>query len=136
MKDIGIDYNLSPAELKLAQKLVPELYNAETIGPMAVIRDWEQDFVNDMKRKFGFIVRAKPFKKTTYSNGKVGENAAKGTKEMYGIHSPLFGTDWLDDNAFADRYSCECGKMIGKIFKGRKCPECGTKVEFIDVNLI
>lgn len=134
MKDIGIDYNLTPAELEIAQQLVPELYNAETIGPTPVIRDWEEDFKNDMKRKFGFIVKAKPFKKSNYAT-KNGEVTSKGTKEMYGIHSPLFGTDWLDDNAFADRYSCECGKTIGKIFKGRKCPECGTKVEYVDIDL-
>ena len=134
MKNIGIDYNLTPKELELAQQLVPELYNAETIGPMPVIRDWEADFENDMKRKFGFIVSAKPFKKNP-KNDKSSEPSAKGTKEMYGIHSPLFGTDWLDDNAFADRYSCDCGKMIGKVFKGRRCPDCGTKVEYVDVNL-
>ena len=63
MKEIGIDYDLTPKELDLAQELVPELYNAETIGPLPVIRDWENDFELDMKRKFGFVVKAKPFKK-------------------------------------------------------------------------
>jgi len=60
---------------------------------------------------------------------------SRGIKEMYGIHSPMFGSDYQDENAFAERYSCECGSTIGRIFEGRVCQKCGTKVKFVDVDL-
>ena len=132
MKNIEIDYTLTPEELDMAQRLVPEIYNAKTVGPLMEVMDWEEEFHSDMKSKKGFVVKSKPFKKKT--RDKEGKIITKGTKEMYGIHSPLFGTDWLDDNAFADRYSCSCGELIGKLYKGRKCPKCGTKVEYRDVD--
>ena len=39
--------------------------------------------------------------------GKTDKNEEPG---YYSIHSPLYGTDWGDDNAFEDRWSCKCGK--------------------------
>lgn len=61
----------------------------------------------------------------------------KGDKEekaMYGIHSPLFATDWEDENAFAERYRCKCGNLIGRVYEGDVCSECNTEVKFRDVN--
>jgi hypothetical protein len=81
----------------------------------------------------GFIVKAKPFKEKI--KDKDANVMSRGIKEMDGIHSPRFGTDWLDDNAFADRYSCKCGHLIGRVFEGRKCSECGTKVKYVDSDL-
>ena len=133
LSDIGIDYGLSENELVLAQDLLPEFYNYETVGPRAVIRDWNKDFRDDMNTGNGFVVKAKPFKKRI--KDKDSNIMTRGIKEMDGIHSPRFGTDWLDDNAFADRYSCKCGHLIGRMFEDRECPECGTKVKYVDVNL-
>ena len=80
----------------------------------------------------GFVVKSKPFKKKL--KDKDGNILSRGLKEMYGIHSPLFGSDWQDDNAFAERYSCECGSQIGRIFEGQVCPHCGKKTKFVDVD--
>ena len=133
LDDISIDYGLNEGELVLAQDLLPEFYNYETVGPRPVIRDWEHDFRVDMNSGNGFIVKAKPFKDKI--KDKDANVMTRGIKEMDGIHSPRFGTDWLDDNAFADRYSCKCGHLIGRVFENRRCPECGTKVKYVDVNL-
>ena len=56
---------------------------------------------------------------------------------MYSIHSPLYGTDWKDENAFEDRYSCKCGHLIGRRHMDAEeiCPVCRTPVRFIDTNL-
>ena len=130
---IAIDYDLTPEDRRLAQDLIPEFYNVETVGPVALVRNWREDFETDMKLGKGFVVRAKPFKKKL--KDKDGNIMSKGVKEMYGIHSPLFGSDWQDEHAFADRYSCECGDLIGRIFEGQRCPKCGKKVKYTDVDL-
>jgi hypothetical protein len=130
---IAIEKDLTPQELELARELLPEYYNSNTVGPTPKIRDWEQEFQEDLITGNGFIVKAKPFKKKI--KDKNGDILQKGIKEMDGIHSPRFGTDWQDENAFADRYSCECGNLIGRVYNGRKCPKCGTKVQFVDVDL-
>ena len=57
------------------------------------------------------------------------------TKSEFGIHSPKFGSDWSDDDAFAERYRCKCGEMVGKVYEGETCPICHTKIEFKDVDL-
>lgn len=55
----------------------------------------------------------------------------------YSIHSPLYGTDWKDADAFEDQYSCECGKYTGARYmtKGFVCEKCGKPVQFIDTDL-
>lgn len=55
----------------------------------------------------------------------------------YSIHSPLYGTDYSDENAFEDRYSCPCGYLMGKHYKDNHtvCPKCGEKVEFVDIDM-
>jgi len=65
------------------------------------------------------------------------EPAVKGKdqKSMYGIQSPLFCSDWSDEDAFAERYTCECGEMRGKVFEGETCPNCHTEIKFKDVDL-
>lgn len=50
-------------------------------------------------------------------------------KSLYGPQSPLYGTTYEDENAFMERYRCECGSFIGLQFEGETCPICGTKVE-------
>lgn len=59
----------------------------------------------------------------------------KQRKYIDGIHSPLFGTTWEDEDAFRERYSCECGYRTGSVYEGEICPECGTKVGYVDVDL-
>lgn len=56
-------------------------------------------------------------------------------KSYYGPQSPLYGTTYGDDKAFAERYRCECGEFTSRQFEGETCPHCGTKVEFKDVDI-
>lgn len=130
---IEIDYDLEPNELDLLEHLLPEFYNPFTVGPRFRDLNWEKEFKKDMILHHGFVVKTRPFKKKI--KDKDGNILSKGIKEKYGIHSPLFGTDYSDDNAFAERYSCECGNVIGRVFEGTTCPKCGTKVKFVDVDL-
>lgn len=125
--------DLEPNELDLLTVLLPEFANTSTVGPRFRCMNWEEEFTADMITKKGFVVKTKPFK--TKIKDKKGAIMAHGIKEKYGLHSPLFGTEWSDENAFAERYSCECHEMIGKLYEGETCPKCCTKVTFIDVNL-
>ena len=56
-------------------------------------------------------------------------------KSLYGPQSPLYGTNYEDEQAFAERYRCQCGEFKGRMFEGETCPLCGTKVEFKDTNI-
>jgi DNA-directed RNA polymerase beta' subunit len=59
----------------------------------------------------------------------------KEEKSMNGIHSPRYATDWEDEDAFAERYSCKCKELKGRVYEGEVCKICGTEVKFRDVNL-
>lgn len=85
--------------------------------------DWDRERIQQLRSGVGFKITQK---------GKTDKDLKPG---MYSIHSPLYGTDWGDDHAFEDRYSCQCGNLIGKSFLGKTCPACKTKVEFVDIDL-
>lgn len=59
----------------------------------------------------------------------------KGNKIYDGLQSPEFGSDYGDEHAFSERYSCECGRYIGKMYEGQICPECGKEVQYNDSDL-
>ena len=59
----------------------------------------------------------------------------KNEKVEDGLQSEFFGSDFGDDNAFAERYSCKCKKYIGKMYEGMYCEKCGTYVEYNDADL-
>ena len=46
---------------------------------------------------------------------------AKKEKNYDGLQSEFWGTDFGDDNAFQERYSCKCKKYIGKMHAGLVC---------------
>lgn len=135
LKDIKIDYTLSPTDLDLNLELLPEFYNVASVGPRLRVMDWHKSFYVDMITNKGFIVKTKPFKKKKKIDRD--GNILKGLKEkeMDGIHSPRFGSDWQDENAFAERYRCTCGETIGKFYVDQICPSCNSKVKFVDVDL-
>lgn len=60
---------------------------------------------------------------------------AKKEKNYDGLQSEFWGTDFGDDNAFQERYSCKCKKYIGKMHAGMTCEQCGTKVEYTEVDV-
>lgn len=67
----------------------------------------------------------------------IGKTDLKLSPGLYSIHSPLYGTDFQDENAFADRWSCKCGDLQGYNYADGKtiCKKCKTKVEFVDIDL-
>lgn len=59
----------------------------------------------------------------------------KNQKNPRGLQSEKFGSDFGDDNAFKERYSCMCGSLMGKYYSGQVCPQCGTMVQYNTVDL-
>lgn len=55
---------------------------------------------------------------------------AKKKKAWNGLQSEFFGTDFGDENAFQERYSCDCHRYTSKIYNGMTCEYCGTKVQY------
>lgn len=117
-----IEDGMTASDIKLLEKLLPEYYNPDTLGCRTEEINWDEEFKSDILTGKGFIAYERPFDKTRKKN-------------MNGIHSPRFGTSFEDDNAFAERYRCQCGNMIGKIYEGETCKDCGTKVQFVDTDL-
>ena len=85
--------------------------------------DWNMECRLDLFTNNGFRITEKGKTDTQHQPGK------------YSIHSPLYGTDYSDESAFEDRYSCTCGKRVGASYKNTKCPFCGDTVEYIDIDL-
>jgi hypothetical protein len=91
-------------------------------GTQLIKLNWDEECENDFMTGRGFEITQ------TVIQG-------RDTKSENGIHSPKFGSDWSDDDAFAERYRCRCGEMVGKVYEGETCPYCNTKIEFKDVDL-
>ena len=87
--------------------------------------DWDQMYKIHLESGQGFRIT---------EIGKTDVNVSPG---LYSIHSPLYGTDFQDDHAFADRWSCECGGLQGMNYAdGRTlCSKCHKPVEFVDIDL-
>ena len=66
-----------------------------------------------------------------------GKTDANNEPGLYSIHSPLYGTDYGDENSFEDRYSCKCGYYQGKHHMDEHsiCPKCKTMVKFVDIDM-
>lgn len=84
------------------------------------IIDFDAECKKDIDAGNGFIISAP---KATNK---------KDMKSPDGIYSPRFGQKIGDQNPFADRYSCECGFLKGRINHSIECPQCHTKCRFID----
>lgn len=124
-KTVFDDDNFDSGSLDMIEQMLLPYFSREELdlGPRLEELDWTKEFETDMITKRGFIVKAKAF------------DRLKSKAEDDGIHSPRFGTTWSDDNAFAERYRCSCGFLIGKLYEGEICPHCHTKVEFVDIDL-
>ena len=59
----------------------------------------------------------------------------KSEKVWDGLQSEFFGTDFGDDAAFSERWSCKCKRYIGKMYKDKICERCETPVEHVDIDL-
>ena len=66
---------------------------------------------------------------------KIDKFTKKTEKVWDGLQSEFFGTDFGDDAAFQERWSCKCKKYIGKMYKNKICENCGDPVEHVDIDL-
>lgn len=88
-------------------------------------RNWDEDFYYDIINGDGFII-TEPAKVNLDGSDQ---------KSLYGADSPLYGTSYEDENAFIERYRCQCGEFRSRQFEGQMCPICKTKVEYRDSNI-
>lgn len=67
---------------------------------------------------------------------KKADKFTKKTEKVYdGLQSEFFGSDFGDDSAFAERWSCKCKKYIGKMYRNVHCEVCDSDVTFHDIDL-
>ena len=85
----------------------------------------ETECFYDLINGRGFLISEPPF-----------SDIDKSVRNMDGPRSPRYGTTYGDTNEFMDRYRCKCGRYIGAAFEGETCPECGTKIEYKDVDIM
>lgn len=77
--------------------------------------NWEREMESDLSNKLGFVIREKAFDKEE--------------KNMYGMHSPLFGTEYEDDEG-TDDFRCDCGRLSSRLHEGEECIFCHSKVRY------
>ena len=89
--------------------------------------DWDVLYYTDMSRGNGFVIDEPAI--ISFDNTK--------KKTMYGAQSPLYGTTYDDEDAFIERYRCECteGGLKGKLYEGEICPKCGKKVKYKGIDI-
>lgn len=87
--------------------------------------NWDVEFYRDIFENNGFVI-TEPAEFITDEGKK---------KSLYGPRSILYGTSYEDENAFIERYRCNCGEFKGRMFEGEECPFCHSKVESKDVNI-
>lgn len=103
---------------------------------------WDDECRIDLLTEKGFVIKERAFQKKKKQKNQDKDKDEKETrkdekkvKSKTGIHSPKFGSDWGDDDAFEERYSCKCGHLKGGGHKGEECDVCGTVVVYVDIDL-
>lgn len=88
-------------------------------------RNWDVDYYLDLMNGTGFQIT------------EPAEVSLDGNKEkaLYGPQSPLYGTNYEDEQAFIERYRCKCGAFTSRQFEGEICPICHTKIEYKDADI-
>ena len=59
----------------------------------------------------------------------------KHQKNYHGLQSEFFGSDFSSDEAFKERYRCNCGRYMGKSHNGDYCKLCDSYVQYHDIDL-
>lgn len=98
------------------RKLVAEL----------AIKDWEKYYHHTMDNNIGFHIT---------SNKSISKKNNKRERDINGIYSAHYGTTWGSEEAFSDKYTCECKESMGKEHEGELCPICHTEIIYRDANL-
>lgn len=87
--------------------------------------NWDAEFLHDMKNGEGFVISEPP---TLNIDDKT-------YKPLYGPRSELYGTTAEDEDAFAERHRCKCGKIYGRMNDGEFCTRCNSYVENRGLNI-
>ena len=87
--------------------------------------NWDTEYLSDIIHKQGFLI-------TEPATFQVDETKQK---SLHGARSTLYGTNYDDENAFIERYRCQCGTFTGRVFEGEMCPICKSAVKFEDTNI-
>lgn len=82
-------------------------------------KSWDVLFYKDIMDGEGFII-SEPAQVKIDKEKK---------KSLYGPQSPLYGTTYEDEDAFIERFRCDCGRFKGRQFEGEECPFCHTKIQ-------
>ena len=85
----------------------------------------ETECMYDLINHRGFLITEMPF-----------SDIDKTIRNVDGPRSPRFGTTFGDNNEFSERYTCSCKRSIGAVFEGELCPDCGTPIEYTDVDIL
>lgn len=92
---------------------------------MLMINDIDKEAEQDLKAGKAFIV---------YEEIK-NKKSTDGSYNKGGIRSDFFYSEMSSENAFKERYSCDCGYLIGKSHESSLCPYCKTSVRLVDIDL-
>lgn len=90
------------------------------------ILDARLEYIKSIKYDNGFEIT---------SSDNIQKKKPKSIRLDDGIFSRKFGSTWGDDDAFTEKYRCECGKYKSTFNNNRICDNCGTKVQFVDDDL-
>ena len=97
----------------------------EKNGFMLQITNIDQEAELDLKAGKAFIVY-EPIKDKKTTDGSYNKG---------GIRSDFFYSEMSSENAFKERYSCECGYLEGKSYESSICPYCRKNVRLVDIDL-
>lgn len=78
----------------------------------------DQERIDDLRRGKGFVI-TEPI------------SIKKDVKDYNGIFSTRFGQTLQDLNPFANRYSCPCKHLQGRVYVNQKCPICDGVVKYV-----
>lgn len=87
--------------------------------------NWNAEYISDLMSGDGFPI--------TEPSGVSIDGVSK--KSLFGASSPLYGTTYEDENAFIERYRCDCGEFKGRQYEGEECPICHTKIRERENNI-
>lgn len=63
------------------------------------------------------------------------EDGEPARKSLYGPRSYLYGTTFEDEQTYAERFTCECGALKGRMYEGEICEFCGKPVKEVGDNI-
>lgn len=103
----------------MAEKIKPKKIRLKTKKYVSFSRrSWDVDYMYDIIYGKGFNI-TEPARITLDGVQK---------KSLYGAQSPLYGTSFEDEQAFIERYSCDCGAFQSRKYEGEICPICKSEV--------